>query len=141
MRMRKGYNNNNLKYRNRGIVLQLVANRPIFRADITKRIGLSRMAITNIVNELIEEGYIVEGELEENSHLGRKPILLDIAPMSPLAAGLYIARNSIYVILTDIKLKAYYKDSLPLENESYESLSEKIILLLDKLMDFYKKNM
>ena len=78
MRIRKGYNNINLKYRNRGIVLQLIANEPMFRADITKKVGLSRMAITNIVNELIDEGYIIEGEINENSQKGRNPIMIPI---------------------------------------------------------------
>ena len=141
MRMRKGYNNNNLKYRNRGIVLQLVATRPIFRADITKRVGLSRMAITNIVGELIDEGYIVESAVDENSLIGRNPILLDIAGSSPLSAGLYIARSSIHVILTDIRLKAFYTDKISLENETKESLMQKIFCILDGLFEFHKSNM
>ncbi len=140
MRMRQGHNNNNLKYRNRGIVLQLIANQPIFRADITKQIGLSRMAITNIVNELIDEGYIVEGEVKENFNIGRNPILLDISDKSPIAAGLYIARNSIHVILTDIKLRELYKDEIKLTEESAESFEDKIICLFDRMMAYYHKH-
>lgn len=140
MRLRKGYNNNNLKYRNRGIVLQLIAKQPMFRADITKMVGLSRMAITNIVNELIDEGYIIEGAVNENSQKGRNPILLDISSQSPIAAGLYIARNSIHVILTDIRLNELYKNKISLENETKDTLQKKIIYLFDRLMDYYSKN-
>ena len=116
--MRQGYNNNNLKYRNRGIVLQLIATEPIYRADITKKIGLTRMAISNIVGELIQEGYIVEKEFEEKGSIGRNPILLDISPTSPLCVGLYISREFLYVVLSDIKLNSLYLDKVKLINEN-----------------------
>ncbi len=141
MSVRKGYNNTHLKYRNRGIVLQLIANDPLSRIDITKRMGLTRMAITNIVSELIEEGYIKEGETEENAQVGRNPILLDIAPHAPLAAGVYIARQSLSVILTDIKLGALYIDEITLKEESEESLGEKICLLLDRLFAYKEERL
>jgi predicted NBD/HSP70 family sugar kinase len=141
MVVRKGYNNTHLKYRNRGIVLQLIANGPMSRIDITKRMGLTRMAISNIVGELINENYILEGETEENAQVGRNPILLDVAPGSPLAAGIYIARSSVSVILTDIRLTAIYIDEIPLENETEDSLKEKICLLLDRLFAYRDERM
>ncbi len=142
MTTRQGYNNNNLKYRNRGIVLQLIANNPVSRADITKRIGLTRMAITNIVSELIDNGYIKEGEAEENLQVGRNPIMLDISNTSPVAVGVYIGRNSLYAILTDIKLTALYIDEIPFEKtESEQSLKEKLYSILDRLFEYHKRKM
>ena len=137
--MRQGYNNNNLKYRNRGIVLQLIATEPIYRADITKKIGLTRMAISNIVGELIQEGYIVEKEFEEKGSIGRNPILLDISPTSPLCVGLYISREFLYVVLSDIKLNSLYLDKVKLINENEESLVSKIYMVLDGLFNFYNE--
>lgn len=139
---RQGYNNNNLKYRNRGIVLQLIANAPISRADITKRIGLTRMAITNIVGELIEDGYIKEGEAEENLNVGRNPIMLDISNNSPVAVGVYIGRNSLYSILTDIKLNGLYIDEIKLEkNENQKTLEEKLYIILDRVFKYHKNKL
>ena len=137
--MRQGYNNNNLKYRNRGIVLQLIATEPIYRADITKKIGLTRMAISNIVGELIQEGYIVEKEFEEKGSIGRNPILLDISPTSPLCVGLYISREFLYVVLSDIKLNSLYLDKVKLINENEESLVSKIYMVLEGLFNFYNE--
>ena len=141
MGIRKGFNNTHLKYRNRGIVLQLIANEPRSRIDITKRMGLTRMAISNIVSELIDENYILEGETRENAQVGRNPILLDISSGSPLAAGIYIARNSASAMLTDIRLTAIYVDEIPLENETADSLKEKICLLLDRLFAYRDEKM
>ena len=136
MSERKGFNNTHLKYRNRGIVLRLIANEDLSRIDITKRMGLTRMAITNIVSELIAEGYVVEGKTDENAQVGRNPILLDVAPASPLVAGVCIARNSLFAILTDIRLTALYIDEIPLQDESEASLKEKLCLIIDRLFAF-----
>ena len=141
MSERKGFNNTHLKYRNRGIVLRLIANEDLSRIDITKRMGLTRMAITNIVSELIAEGYVVEGKVDENAQVGRNPILLDIAPSSPLVAGVCIARNTLFAILTDIRLSALYIDELPLQDENEDSLKEKLCLILDRLFAFRDEKM
>ena len=137
MSTRKGYNNNDLKYRNRGIVLRLIANESLSRVDITKRIGLTRMTVTNIVNELIEENYIVEGEVEEKARAGRNPVFLEVSKKSPLALGLHIGRNLLSVILTDIKLNCLYSKKISLENESTESLKKKIYQLIDGALKYY----
>ena len=139
MTTRQGYNNNNLKYRNRGIVLQLIANSPVSRADITKRIGLTTMAISNIVGELIDDGYIVEGEAEENLQVGRNPIMLDISSRAPVVVGVYIARSSLYAILTDIRLKALYIDEIPFSCEDADSLENKIYDILERVFAYKNK--
>ena len=140
MAERKGLNNTHLKYRNRGIALQLIATSAQSRADITKRIGLTKMAITNIVGELIEEGYIVETETEEKNSVGRTPVLLDIAPSAPVALGVYISRNEVCVLVSDIKSRALYMDKKELIKENAESLMEKVFSLLDSALSFLKKH-
>ncbi|MBE6638174.1 MAG: ROK family transcriptional regulator [Ruminococcaceae bacterium] len=140
MAERKGLNNTHLKYRNRGIALQLIASAPLSRADITKRMGLTKMAITNIVGELIEEGYITETETEEKISVGRNPVLLDIAPKAPIAAGVYISRNEVCVLLSDIKLHAIYMDKKELSGENSQSLVKKIFAQMDAALSFLSKH-
>ena len=139
MAERKGLNNTHLKYRNRGIALQLIATCPQSRAEITKRMGLTKMAITNIVGELISDGYLIETQTEEKTSVGRSPMLLDIAARAPIAAGIYISRNEVCVLLSDIKLRALYMDKKPLESENADTLTEKIFSLLDAAFSFLKK--
>ena len=140
MSERKGLNNTHLKHQNRGMVLQLITNAPLSRADITKRMGLTKMAITNIVSELIADGYITETETEEKNSVGRNPVLLDVSPKAPIAAGIYISRNKICVLLSDIKLRVLYMDKKELANENSESITEKIFSLLDTAFAFAAKH-
>ncbi|MBC7960787.1 MAG: MarR family transcriptional regulator, partial [Vallitaleaceae bacterium] len=56
-----GSNHQDTKIRNRSLVLKLICTTSnISRIDISKMTGLSKMSVTNIVNELIAEGYVIE---------------------------------------------------------------------------------
>ena len=140
MAERKGLNNTHLKQRNRGIALQHIAGGPLSRAEITKRMGLTKMAITNIVGELINEGYLIETEAEEKASVGRTPVLLDIGPKAPIATGLSLSRNEVCILLSDIKLRALYMDKTKLENETADTLTEKIFSLLDGAFSYFQKH-
>ena len=136
MSERTGYNSVRTKNRNRGIVLRLIAGKQLSRADITKKIGLTKMAITKIVGELIEDGYIVEGKGESAPGVGRAPTFLEISAQSPVSLGLYISRNELAVIVCSFRLDRLFSESIPLKNESKSSLEEKIFSLCDKALRF-----
>jgi len=63
---------------NRDIVLELVrAHQPISRADLSRRSGLQRSTVSQIVEQLIEEKWICEGAIA-SSPRGRRPTLLGL---------------------------------------------------------------
>ena len=63
---------------NRQIALNLVrAHQPISRADLARKMGLRRGAVSLIVNDLLKDGAIVEGATGEAIR-GRKPTFLYI---------------------------------------------------------------
>lgn len=136
MSERTGYNSVRTKNRNRGIVLRLVAGKQLSRADITKKIGLTKMAITKIVSELIEDGYIVEKKGENAPGVGRVPAFLEISSQSPVSLGLYISRNELKVIVCSFSLDRLFSESVPLKNESKNSLEKKIFNLCEKALRF-----
>ena len=131
MAERRGINNTHLKSRNRGLTLQLIAaGQPLSRADITRRIGLTKMTVTNIVAELMADGYVEERELAPSSSVGRHAVLLDIAEHAPKAVGIYLSREKLTVILADLKLQVLFTHSEPLADETPESLGRKLLVLV-----------
>lgn len=127
MAQRKGINQTHLKTRNRGLVLQLIAaGTDVARPDISRRTGLTKMTITNIVSELIEQGYVEEQNVAATAAVGRNPITLDIAPHAPKTVGLYISRETVTVILADLKLRVLFSRSRFLQNETADSLLDKL---------------
>lgn len=129
---RRGMNHTHLKSRNRGLVLQLIAaGRNFSRPEISRHTGLTKMTITNIVSELMEQGYVTEQDVAVASAVGRKPAILDIAPHAPKAIGLYLSRETVTVILTDLKLQVLFSRSKFLQNETAETLAQKLVELTE----------
>ena len=63
---------------NRQIVLNLLrSHQPISRAELARRLGIQRSAVGRIVNELIDQGLVREGDTGEADR-GRKPTLLHL---------------------------------------------------------------
>ena len=134
---KKGFNGADVKQRNRGLVLRQVASsRQVSRASITKSIGLTKMAVSNIVSELMDQHYLTETELAVTQGAGRTPVLLDIAEDAPLIAGIYLSRDALSGIVTDLKLNVLFEQTQPLRNETAESLEEKLSVLTDALLSF-----
>ncbi len=139
---KKGFNGADVKQRNRGLVLRQVAvNRQVSRASITKSIGLTKMTVSNIVSELIDQRFLTETEPAVAEGVGRNPVLLDIAPDAPKVAGIYLSRDSLSGIVTDLRLQVLYETTCPLKNETAESLEEKLTALTAKLLAFGADNL
>lgn len=129
--LRKGVNHTDVKNTNRGIILQLIASgKDYSRAAIASKIHLSKMTVTNIVNELIEEHYVCESQIEENTNIGRNPVQLDIAPDAPKVIGIYLSRDAVHCILTEITGKILYHQFTSLCEETANTLTQKIIKLI-----------
>lgn len=133
MYARQGVNKDYIKARNRGLVLQLIccSAEAALRSVITESTGLSKMAVTNIVNELIEADYVIEGEHKETPHVGRNPILLNISPRSPRIIGLHVARTQLSAIVADLCLRIEYEYTVPLANETAQTFKEKLLRAAD----------
>ena len=61
---------------------------PVSRIRLSKLTGLTKMAVTNIINELLEEGIVQEVGVQMDVSLGRRPVNLDIVPGCKLYLGL-----------------------------------------------------
>lgn len=121
------------KENNRNLIIELLLKKaPISRIELSKITGLSKMTVTNIINELSDDGIIAEVGAE-NSLLGRKPVALAIKPKSKLFAGLYISRNCIHAVTGDLCGNIYdeRKEKTP---ASEEKLIKVIYSLLDEII-------
>lgn len=132
MKQRQGFNNTHLRNRNRGLVLQAVAcGDALSRIEIARRIGLTKMTVSNIVAEWIAEGVLAEKEVAETAAVGRNPVILEVREDAPRAVGLYLSRGAASVIVSTLTLEVTWRKSLPLAGESTETLLEKIFQLID----------
>ena len=86
---------------NRRILLTLIAaHQPISRADLARRMDTNRANITLIVNAMIEEGLVIEGEIGQTAR-GRKPRLLYINARQGVVVAVDIRPTRTFLTTTD----------------------------------------
>lgn len=81
------------KLYNQKTFLRLLRREPLSRADIARRMGLTRAASSLIAEELLRTGLVVERPDFAVKSTGRPPITLAIAPDALFALGVYLNRD------------------------------------------------
>jgi predicted NBD/HSP70 family sugar kinase len=86
---------------NRRIALNLIReHQPISRADLARRMKVTRGVASVLVQELIEQGVIYEGATGEAAR-GRKPTFLHIRTRDRLAMAVDVRFSKTYLMLSD----------------------------------------
>lgn len=136
-----GLNSTALKALNRGLVLKLLLTEgKSSRIELSKATGLTKMTLSNIIGEFMEQGYVGEAALSAIStsaysgNAGRSPVSIDILPTAPKLSGVYIARDSITAVQCDLKLNIINRVSLPLISENSASLKKKLFSVMDRVI-------
>ncbi len=124
-----GVNNKLLKQKNRGLLLKLIATGACSsRIELAQKTGLSKMTVSNIVNEFLENDMLEELEkAEKMERKGRNPIQLRISPRAPKLIGVHLHREGCNVILCDLKLNIQKSFSFPVTSANAENLMEQIL--------------
>lgn len=131
-----GMNNQNLKYRNRGLLLKLLCTHEgVSRVQLSQRTGLTKMTVSNIVAGLMEQGYVVERAPERNAGVGRNPIALDLSPQAPKVLGVQLGREGVTAVLFDLKLRVLAKEDEPFGQEDTASILEKLFRVIDRIRE------
>lgn len=92
-----------VKKKNRMAVLNIIKeHEPLSRQQLAKRTGLTPPAITGIVREFVEMGFIQEVGLGK-SHGGRRPVKLKLNPEAGYVIGVEITSHEVTLGLADLK--------------------------------------
>lgn len=105
-----------VKANNKGLVLSCLHGGAVSRAEIVKRTGLSKAAVTLIVNDCIEKGELVECGINASGSVGRPTVDIDIVPDYRYAVGFSIQRSTASVCVTDLKSNPIDVITAPMDN-------------------------
>ncbi len=128
-----------IKEKNINEIFQIIRDeKAISRVEIAKKMKLSQTSVGRSVSELMDAGYVVEGENVGNS-VGRQRIQLRIVPDRALALGIYLQRQSIDAGLVDVNGNLIRKSSFMFaetkQTDIVENVSEVIDSILSSLSD------
>lgn len=94
---------------NNNLILESILNYgPISRADLSKKLNLTKATISAIVQDLIDQSFVIEIG-SKDTHVGRKPILLCFNQKCAYAISIDLNAEYIAAYLSDLKgEKVYY---------------------------------
>lgn len=97
---------------NESAILELIREEgPVSRSEIARRLRLSPATITRIVNVLLENRIVLEGN-PIHSQQGRRPVLLEFNPWASLIIGVYVHKNMVGA-LSDLNGKILERRVVP----------------------------
>ncbi|MEW9670560.1 ROK family protein [Ammoniphilus sp. 3BR4] len=120
---------------NRKIILEnIIQHKNISRADLSKITGLNKATISSQVSSLLEDGVIIETELDKSSG-GRKPILLTLNKDAGFSIGIEIDTTQISFIMTDLSGKILDQLHVKFIDSSFEHIKETIISTIKSMVN------
>jgi len=108
--------NHNIRNFNKHAAVDLIrfAEKGISRTDLAESMGLTKAAVTIIVNDLISNGIILETESRTTSS-GRPPVVLEINPKQGLVAAIDMGAMHLSVALGDFSARILEEVETPFQ--------------------------
>lgn len=131
-----GTNSANMKYNNRQLILNIIRKQRVSRAELSRITGLTRAAVTLLIDEMIKEGLVLETGAAEANY-GRKPVLLDLNPCNSYAVGIYISRDAYSIGIINLKGDLIVEKSISIpdtadSHECIKIISENVRRMMDE---------
>ena len=115
------------------VVLDLIRFTPggVSRVDLSRHLGLTRAAVTTIINDLVDEGLVREAESRYSG--GRRPIVLEVSPERGYVIGVDFGATHLLVCLAD------YTSTIIQELEIKLDINEGLTFCLGKVDDLIQE--
>lgn len=91
-----------LNHGERETLREVLIHGPLPRAEIARRLGVSRASLTRVTRSLLEHGLIIEGATEQRAWTGRPSELFDIAPTARHFFGVKLTGDAIFATVVDL---------------------------------------
>jgi glucokinase-like ROK family protein len=124
------------KHLNKYAILDLIRFTPggISRVELARQLGLTRAAVTSIINDLVECGLVREAE-SHSAPTGRRPIVLEINPERGKVVGIDVGATHVQMLLADFSARVLFEYEAPIDiTEGPEPCVAEIDRMLQRLL-------
>ena len=119
--------------RNIEILGMLRRQGPISRSDISQKIGINVVSISNYIDDFIKYNLVYEKELDV-SEGGRRPVLLDLNPRAGYAIGVGLNLMNMVGLLVDLKGNIITKTQIARPQASVKEVSECLLEIVREIL-------
>lgn len=117
----------------RAVLLDVLFNGSRSRAELARRTGLSRTSLTRLTRDLVELGFVTEGEISAPSGRGRPSEMLDLRPESAHFAGIKLTGDALYAAVIDLGANVVTSSEHPLASREVGAVVALIGTVVDDL--------
>jgi len=122
-----GTNSSDMRNSNMLLILNILRKKSVSRSELARKTGLSRAGVTLLVDELLQNGVLEEGEANRAQQGGRRPIMLRVRADRFYAVGISITRRGCRIGLLNINGELIVKELVELSRET------PVAVLLDQI--------
>jgi len=110
----------------RAVLLDVLFNGSRSRAELARRTGLSRTSLTRLTRDLVELGFVSEGEISAPNGRGRPSEMLDLRPESAHFAGIKLTGDALYAAVIDLRANVVTSQEHPLVSRDVDAVVDLI---------------
>ncbi len=122
------------KKHNRDLVLRTIfANESISRAEVARVTNLTRATVSELVNDLLDEGLVVETGRGESIG-GKSPILLSVMADSRYLIGVNLAQDKFTGAIVNLRGEIKESVEIPVQDSNGENALEFVYQIIDQLV-------
>ena len=106
---------------------------PISRPEISQKLGINIVTISNYIEEFVKQKLVLEKEFDV-SEGGRKPVLLDLNPQSAFAIGVGLNLMNMVGLLIDTKGNIILKTQVKRPESSVKEIVEVLFEIIREII-------
>jgi predicted NBD/HSP70 family sugar kinase len=119
----------------RGTLRELLVHGPRSRAEIARKLGMSRASLTRVTRTLVDQGLVTEGAVELRGATGRPSEVLHIRPEGRRYLGVKLTSDRLFAVVTDLTARPLAEYEEPLKSQSVEDAVAQIGGAFERLAD------
>lgn len=125
------------KLNERRVLNAIRIGKTVSRADIQRKLNITMPTVSKIVDELINQGWVVEVGTGDFT-LGRPPVMLEISPLSAIAIGIDIGLYSVRVVAVNLVAEVIAEQESSIED--VQTVGE-LVLRVDGMLEALEVDM
>jgi predicted NBD/HSP70 family sugar kinase len=87
----------------RAVLVEMIVHGPQPRVELARRLGLSRNSLSRLTRELLDLGFIEEGDSQPRATRGRPPELVNIRKDAAHFLGIKLTGDALYAVVTNLE--------------------------------------
>lgn len=110
----------------RGVLRELLIHGPLPRAEIARRLGVSRASLTRVTRALMDHGLVAEGDVELRGATGRPSELLVVRHDARHFLGVKLTGDTVYAVVTDLGARIVATHEEPIGSREPDAVIDQI---------------